>query len=452
MANDLSLLRTIVGDIVSVPGPGRQLDGEEAIQWLQNPQLAFQLVDHTTGARRGLRQAGVSAALKLAASFEKRKPVYDRGTRRNVLATAIATAAIDAFPGRAADMITMTELATIEKAVADWFASKVETRTHVVPCAVLLTTAKPFAVGPVQFTFIGDFLKRGTGELDEAFGRLLYSHFLGTMAARTAKWVAEVEIEGCELAGAEEMANLATDLALVAIQFAVPWTFSRYMARITGRTLPPTVGSVYLVESVQRTGIRNYYPGHGVAPEAFEQFLAKHAAILESVGRRVAHFIRQDAKLLKLERAWCDAAYWFHEGLAEPQATIAVAKLETSIEVLFGAGSGNLSKQRLCQAIGAFYGLGPKDALPTDPSKTVEKYVTEIVKARSRVLHGTFSTLAENVEAIRADIELLNFDMLWQMSTALDQYAATSAPNDNAGALLDWIGRQRQPHPGGPTP
>jgi hypothetical protein len=98
-----------------------------------------------------------------------------------------------------------------------------------------------------------------------------------------------------------------------------------------------------------------------------DRLLAIHAAILESVGRRVAHFIRQDAKLKKLERAWCDAAYWFHEGLAEPQATIAVAKLETSIEVLFGAGSSKLSKQRLCQAIGAFYGLGPKDRLPTDP-------------------------------------------------------------------------------------
>jgi hypothetical protein len=444
VTNDLSLLRTIVGDIISVPGPGRQLDGEETIQWFQNPQLAFQLVDHTTGARNGLRQPGVSAALKLAASIEKRTPAYARGTRRNILATAIVTEAIGAFTGRTADTITATDFSTLDKAIADWFASKVAKRTHVVPCAILLNPAKPFSVGPVRFSHISELIKRGTGDLNQEVAQLFYDPLLKTLTARSAQWVTEVEIEGCELARAEQMADLATDVALVAVQFAVPWTFSRHMARITGRTLPPTVGSAYIVESIPHPSIHNYYPGYGLAPEAFEQFIAVHAAILESVGRRVANFIRQDAKLKKLERAWCDAAYWFHEGMAEPQATIAVAKLETSIEVLFGAGSTKLSKERLCKAIEAFYGLGPKDPLPTDPSKTVEKYVTEIVGARSKVLHGTTSTLAENVEAVRADVELLSSDLLSRTSTALDQYAATSNPDDSARAFLAWINSMRQ--------
>ena len=133
---------------------------------------------------------------------------------------------------------------------------------------------------------------------------MLYSHMLGTMEARSAKWLAEVEIEDCELAGAEEMANLASDLALVAVQFAIPKTFSRHMARITGRTLPPTASSVYIVNSAPHPSIHNYYPGHGLAAATFEQLLGASAAILNSVGRRITNFIRRDAKCEKLERAW----------------------------------------------------------------------------------------------------------------------------------------------------
>lgn len=40
----------------------------------------------------------------------------------------------------------------------------------------------------------------------------------------------------------------------------------------------------------------------------------------------------RDTKLPFLEQAWCDGAYWMREAFAEPIETIAVAKLETSIE------------------------------------------------------------------------------------------------------------------------
>ncbi|MBV8521762.1 MAG: hypothetical protein JOY71_06485 [Acetobacteraceae bacterium] len=92
-------------------------------------------------------------------------------------------------------------------------------------------------------------------------------------------------------------------------------------------------------------------------------------ATLESVGRRVGAYVRGNAKLEKIEQAWCDAAYWVHEGLAEPLDTIAVAKLETAIEALHEAGSGSQSKQRRCQAMEVFYGRKETDLLNTDPSK-----------------------------------------------------------------------------------
>ena len=264
------------------------------------------------------------------------------------------------------------------------------------------------------------------------------------MRARNATWVAEITIDGCEQERAEELADLAADLALVAIQFAVPKYYSRHMARITGRTLPPSVGSVHITEGTPRFSIHNHFPGFGLDTGTFEHFLEAHSRLMESVGSRVSNFINPNSSVGALERQWCDAAYWFHEGLAEPQATVAVAKLETSIEVLFGAGNNTQSKQRLCEAIEAFYGHTETDLLPSKPPKTVAKFVKEIVGARSRVLHGTFSTLTENVEAERADLEALSFDLLRQTSLALDEYAKTSLPKDDAKALLSWISRSRR--------
>jgi hypothetical protein len=167
-------------------------------------------------------------------------------------------------------------------------------------------------------------------------------------------------------------------------------------------------------------------------------------AILESVGRRVDAYVRGGVKLPNLEQAWCDAAYWFHEGLAEPPDTIAVAKLETAIEVHLGAESTKLSKKRLCQAIQAFYGRKETDPLATDASINVKQFVEGIVGARSRILHGTLSTLMENVD-VRGTVEVLSFDLLRRSSLALDGFSALAVPDDTAKAFLDWIDEQPQP-------
>jgi Resolvase, N terminal domain len=85
--------------------------------------------------------------------------------------------------------------------------------------------------------------------------------------------------------------------------------------------------------------------------------------------------------------------------------SIAVAKLETVIEVLLGAESSRKSEKRLCEALHAFHGVSENDPIATDPSVTIKQYVKGIVGPRSRFLHGTWSTLGENAEATRADAE-----------------------------------------------
>ncbi len=280
--------------------------------------------------------------------------------------------------------------------------------------------------------------------MENQIDEIKYGSLIRAMNERYATWIAEVEIGGCEEARASELADLAVDVALVGVQFAIPIAYSRDMARVTGRTMPPWIGSVHLCGSQVRSRIQRRDPGLGFSGDAFNHFLSVQGEILASVGRRVEAYIQGIARLQKLEQGWCDAAYWFHEGLAEPLDTIAVAKLETAIEVLMEGQSAKRSKARLCQAIRAFYGLNEEDPLGTDASISVKKFVEGIVGARSRVLHGTLSTLTEHFGFTRADVEALSFDLLRRSSLALDQYGSLATPKDNVDSFLGWVDEQRQ--------
>jgi hypothetical protein len=82
---------------------------------------------------------------------------------------------------------------------------------------------------------------------------------------------------------------------------------------------------------------------------------------MTSVGNRLRSFTTGSFRLPKLEQAWCDAAYWLHQGLGEPLDSIAVTKLETAIEVLLHAESSSGSEKRIIAAMETFYGLKPDD-------------------------------------------------------------------------------------------
>jgi hypothetical protein len=443
MNKNMQLLQAIVGDIVREPAPDKLLEGEEAVRWINSPQFAFALVTGS-GERVGIMRNGAVAAGKLASSLAKTHPQYHRGAHPRNLTTAIARTAIEAFAGRVAASIDSADLTALEKNVSEWFAANVVPRKYLVPCSIIPDHAPSFAIGPVTFCHLSDFLEQKGIRVDNQKDNIVYGPLLQAMGERYATWIAEVEIDGCEEARASAMADLAVDVALVGIQMVIPLTYSRAMARITGRTMPAWIGNVHTSASQTSTAIHRRDAGLGFSGGAFDSFRSKQTAILESIGRRVEAYVRGCAKLKNLQQAWCDAAYWFHEGLAEPLDTIAVAKLETAIEALLAPGSTKLSNARLCQAIQAFYGLKKTDRLGTNASITVEAFVKEIVGARSQILHGTFSTLTQNVSVTRGNVEGLSFDLLRLSSLAIDQYSTLTAPEDNAREFLDWIDGQRQ--------
>jgi len=449
MTTHLELLRTIVTHAVHEPPPGKLLVGTEADRWAR--AFAFSR-SKPSGERIGVRRDGVAAAIKLARSMASDTPLYHRGARYRTLTEAILNASMEQFTGRVPDTIVAADLAALKAAVSEWFSQNVMPRCYVVPCALMpeisgLPHARPFKIGSVAFSHLSDHLKaRNSTPLEERMlEEIHYRPLLQAMNERRATWVAEVEIDGCEETKASEIANLAVDIAIVGIQLVIPSHYSRGMARITGRTSPPFVVSVYRKGSqMHGGGMYSRQPGLGLSGGAFDEMMSKEVDVTRSVGQRVNAYAHGGAKLPKLEQAWSDAAYWFHEGLAETLDSIAVAKLETAIEVLLGAESSSNSEKRLCEALHAFHGVSEKDPIATDPSVTIKQYVKGIVGPRSRFLHGTWSTLGENAEATRADAEALSWGLLRLSSLALDRYGVSKSPADSATAFLDWINAERE--------
>lgn len=72
-------------------------------------------------------------------------------------------------------------------------------------------------------------------------------------------------------------------------------------------------------------------------------------------------------------------------------------KFETAIESLLRTKRNTGSGERMKQAIRLLTGLNPKDVLPGSPNRNVESYAKSLAEARSQVLHGTISTLADEV-------------------------------------------------------
>ena len=156
--------------------------------------------------------------------------------------------------------------------------------------------------------------------------------------------------------------------------------------------------------------------------------------MLDSFGRRMATFLGAQSTICALEQAWCDAAYWFHQGLSEPLDTIAVAKLETAMESLFVAENTRGSEHRISRALQAILGHTETSAQRADGTM----FARRVVEARSRFLHGTRSTTRDDVGVDRRSVEEVVRLLILCCSVRLDEYAKEEEVSDHVEAFLEW--------------
>jgi len=452
MSDPTSLLRRAVESITRRAHPGHMLEGDAATAFFTQDGLRYGRFSTVTGTLTGFPPAGARAVADLARQLRRTNPAIAHGVALPELAAALAAEILDRFADDPAQPVDANAWSAIADAIRAWFVAVAIPRRHYVPCAIIADYAAPFQIGPVSFFHAADLRTHPLGLPEDPLAEVTTEPLLRALRERFASWIAVVEITGCNPSRSSDLADLAVDVAIGSLQLIVPIDYGRPMARITARTAPPWRGSLSIAGGQVHAGIRNMEAGHGLSGPAFDQMITEAQPLLSSAGASILAFLVLSGPLTKLRQAWCDGIYWFHEALAEPLATVAATKFETAIEALLRAESSPKSEARMRDAIKALTGLGPKEFIPGSATLTVEKFAKDLVAARSRVLHGTLSTLLGDVAAESATLAALSRNFLLVFALHLDAYAASPNRKDDRDSLLDWIDAQRQAADTPPAP
>jgi len=354
----------------------------------------------------------------------------------------VAEKIIEIFRGRSGDQASRCDLVELKQKMEEWFTGAAVTSRHLVPSNILPEKARAFEFGPIRFFHIGDLDPMDYDLSGEWVIAISFDPLRNMMRNHAACWLGEVLVEGCENERSAEIAVLAVDTALGGLQLLIPSCYSRRMARITARTLPPYCGSFSVTDTGNvKSRFANQQSGLGMSAEHFECYIDSASSDIATMGQLIAAYVSGEGDLPKLKQAWCNAVYWFHEGMSEPLNAVAIVKLETAIENLFSADSTKGSKRRILEGMEGMFGVKISNNINQTSTITFEELVNDIVEARSRVLHGNWSTLSARNQGIdREIVEGTARSFLIEYPRLLKKYAKETGPSskDEARAFLEW--------------
>lgn len=112
--------------------------------------------------------------------------------------------------------------------------------------------------------------------------------------------------------------------------------------------------------------------------------------------------------------------------------------LETSLEILTYAESSKFSSKRLIELIELIFKINPDERISPRSSTTVCQFVESLIKDRSRILHGTWSTLNSRVPTNRVTIEAFVVAILRFFTKQLAIYRSNEH-EDNTRAFISWM-------------
>jgi hypothetical protein len=445
MKSKNNLLTIARSNFVKAPRPSNILTGgDDTRAWFAKYEIVYPTMFSRDGNAIGFKQKGFDAIIELAEGFLKEHTDYAKATNFQKLVSTIANKLIDTIQNGAAH----EDCSNFEEKIATWFAEETVPRTHYIPCSISPYDSQTFNVGPVTFHTVRSFKSVMAIGLNDELEQYGFNQLFKFAVEQGANWIAEVRIEGYDQTRSSELADISTDIALSVLQLLIPSSISREVSRSTARTIPRFMGSFNKVGEHLAIGHSRCDPCFSYSAEYFDELLIKNKNILDSVGRRINSFVTNESTLPKLNQAWCDATYWFHEGISEKLDTIAITKMETSIEVLLFAESSSGGKDGLHKAFRAIYGLDGKQLLRQNDPRTVTEFINSIVTARSRILHGTWSTLTHRPSTRdehqhRDEVELLARDLILHFTLQLDEYNNIENPVDDFKKFLEWIAIQK---------
>ncbi|MGB6687302.1 MAG: hypothetical protein WBE76_05620 [Terracidiphilus sp.] len=366
------------------------------------------------------------------------------GMERGATSTRVRSELLNvlaAYLGSDADSMNADTVETLHTHLEGWFSQCAASRQVFVPCAISPWKSERFSIGPVLFIHMDDVARSEFyPSLDDLIPRGAFDDVLASMKTSRAHWLACVSVELCDQERGQEIGALAADLAITGLQLALPlfWD-TRRMSRLDVRRGEAQAQTISRSGSSYAVSYSNLDAGLPIGPGVLTEALQKAAVVIDAVGKCVTSFATGQVRFPKLERAWCDAAYWLHEALAERSDAIAFAKLETALEVLARAESSSGSEARIELILSAFYNLNPSDTLTPESTTTAKQFAKSIVQDRSRVLHGTSSTLSPRIGMDRPGMEQFAIEVIRRVAVELQTYANTAAPADEIKPLLTWV-------------
>lgn len=438
LAQEIGLLRTLASHLERRPLPL-----EKVTQELMHRE-GLGRVREKAGGIISIRMPGHHAFTELTECLLDRLPAMERGTLYADIQIELFNF-IEDYVGREPSTLKSKDAEALVTHFEKWFSDKTSPRRVFVPCVISRTREPRFEIGPVTFEFIdrvatSDFYPHG-GE-ETVLDRHGFDDLVRWMRERDADWLARVSVDGCAQKRAEEIAELAVDLVIVALQLSAPNLDTRTMTQLDARRGTSRKVTLSEADGYHWSSWTRKEPGLAIGAGTLPDILQKAAPIFTAVGNVVRSFASGSFRLPKLERAWCDAAYWLHQALAKSIDTIAIAKLETALEVLLRAESTRGSQQRILEILSAFFDLGPDDPIAPGSLLSAQQFAKNVVTDRSRILHGTWSTL--NARGIdQAGMEGFVVSVLRTAVIELEAYAHSAGPVDDIDAFLSWV-RQRK--------
>lgn len=396
-----------------------------------------------------IRPAGHDAFNQLSECLVAHFPTMERGTNFANLQSDLF-AKLEAYVGRDPASIECADAQALLDHLNEWFKDHSSLRKVFVPCVLTPWPAPRFDIGPVTFVYIDEITSSEFYPADptpDVLAKHSFDTLLELMRETHANWLARVVVEGCEQQRAEEIGELAVDLAIVALQLAAPYLDTRSMCRLDSRRGSAQKRVISEANGHYNGSWSRKEPGMSIGTGTLADILKKTQPLVMAIGNVVRSFTSGTYRLPTFERAWCDAAYWLHEALAEPIDSIAIAKLETALEVLLRSESIKGSTARVLAILQCFFNLQPDDPIAPGSTLTAKQFATNLVRDRSRILHGTWSTLNTRLGRSRTGMEGFVTTVIRRAVLQIETYTHEPAPTDDIDAFLEWLKQRSSPPP-----
>lgn len=432
----------LAGDALDLSSPMKFLT------WNDKHKLHHASLNVPERVATGFSGQGALALRELARELRRANPTWETAVTLHQVEAKLASV-LRTILEAAPETETGVAAAGVAQRLLDWTVDIGSTRRHAVPIAFLPQRATRFAIGPVEFVHREDF-----GQADVKVGasasnansaterhQFAMERIDKSLATRGAHWIALVTVSNREADVSVATANNAVDIALGALQAMVGTSGLNTIGRVGGRLANWDCFDTWFEMDGQTAFRRNDDPpGFAIDIGAFEKWLAEaHPA--RSAAGQCLHAFLAGGPFPRLNEAWCEAAYWFHEAMAEHLDTMRIARLETSLEVLLRAEKSSGSANRILAGLEAVLGIDPSTNIGVVRSVTMRELVEEMVRSRSRVLHGTWPTLTSDLPGTIpvSDLAAVVRRLIVMFAIKLEQYAANGDHKDDLAPFLTWV-------------